>query len=88
MSILIKDKNFLKKYNEIWKNVRNIIKREFDNKPVHNEKYLKNKIKSYNGKTNTNFHNNKIPKEGSQCICLSVILIDSVKIKTIILKYF
>ena len=22
--------------------------------------------------------NNKIPKEGSQCICLSVILIDSV----------
>ena len=26
----------------------------------------------------TNFHNNKIPKEGSQLICLSVILIDSV----------
>ena len=35
-------------------------------------------MKSYNGKTNTNFHNNKIPKEGSQCVCLSVILIDSV----------
>ena len=25
-----------------------------------------------------NFHDNKIRKEGSQCICLSVILIDSV----------
>ena len=24
------------------------------------------------------FHNNKIPKEGSQFVCLSVILIDSV----------
>ena len=35
-------------------------------------------MKSYNGKTNTNFHDNKIPKEGSQFICLSVILIDSV----------
>ena len=35
-------------------------------------------MKSYNGKTNTNFHSNKIPKEGSQCVCLSVILIDSV----------
>ena len=34
-------------------------------------------IKSYNGKINTNFRNNKIPKEGSQFICLSVILIDS-----------
>ena len=27
---------------------------------------------------NTNFQNNKIPKESSQFICLSVILIDSV----------
>ena len=27
---------------------------------------------------NTNLHNNKIPKEGSQYICLSVILIDAV----------
>ena len=25
----------------------------------------------------TNFHNNKMPKEGSQFICLSLILIDS-----------
>ena len=28
-------------------------------------------------KSTQNFHNNKIPKEGSQFICLSVILIDS-----------
>ena len=35
-------------------------------------------MKSYNGKINTNFHNNKIPKELYHCICLSVILIDSV----------
>ena len=27
---------------------------------------------------NVNFRNNKLPKEGSQCIYLSVILIDSV----------
>ena len=42
-----------------------------------NEKYLKTKIKSYEGKTNTNFCGDKMPK-GSQVICLSVILIDSV----------
>ena len=35
-------------------------------------------MKSYNGKINTNFHNNKTPKEGSQCICLLVILTNSV----------
>ena len=41
-------------------------------------KYLKAKIKSYNGKININFHDNETPREGSQCICLSVILINSV----------
>ena len=42
-----------------------MIKKEFDNELVYYEKYLKAKIKSYNGKFNTNFHNNEIPKEGS-----------------------
>ena len=56
----------------------NNIKKEFDSEPVYNEKYLKTKIKSYKGKINTSFHNNKIPKESSHCICLSVILIGSV----------
>ena len=65
MSFLIKDEKLLEKYNEIWKKVSKIIKKEFDNNPVYNEKYIKTKIKYYNGKINTNFHNNKISKEGS-----------------------
>ena len=81
ISFLIKDKNLLEKYNEIWKNVSSIIKKEFDNKPVYNKRYIKTKIKSYNGKMNTNFRNNEIPKEGSQCVCLSVIFSDSVSKK-------
>ena len=56
----------------------NNIKKEFDSKPLYNEIYLKTKIKSYNGKTNTNFHDSKTAKEGSQLIFLSVILIDSI----------
>ena len=71
ISFLIKDEKLLEKYNEIWKNVSNIIKKEFDSKPVCNKKYLITNI-------NTNFHNSKIPKEGPQCISVSVILIDSV----------
>ena len=61
-------KNYLKKYNEIWRKASNIIKEEFDSKPVYNRKYLKLKLKSYNERINTNFYNNKIPKESSQCI--------------------
>ena len=54
-----------------------IVSKKIDNEPVYNKKYLKDQVNSYNGKININFHNNKIPKEGSQYICLSVILIDS-----------
>ena len=75
---MTKDDELSEKQNEIWEKVKNRLKKEFDCEPVYNEKYLKDKIKSYDGKTNTNFHSNKITKKGSQFICLSVILIDSV----------
>ena len=75
MSFQIKNNGLLEKYNEIWEKVTNSIKKEFNSEPVYNKKYLKTRIKSYKGKINTNFLNNKIPKEGSQCIFLSVILI-------------
>ena len=68
----------LEKYNEIWEKVGSSIKKEFFSELVYSEKYLKTKIKSYNENINTNPHNNKIPEEGFQCICLSVILIDLV----------
>ena len=54
-------------YNKIW--VKNTVNKEFHSDLLYNGKYLKAKIKSYNAKINTNFHNNEIPKEGSQCIC-------------------
>ena len=47
--------SLLKKYNDIWDIVSNIIKKGFDNELVYNEKYLKNKIKSYEGKIDTDF---------------------------------
>ena len=78
MSFLIIDDELVEKYNEVWEKVKNSIRKEFGSKPVYHEKYPKPKIKSYNGKINTNFRNNKIPTEGSQFICLSVISINSV----------
>ena len=51
------------------KKVSNTIKKECDSNPVYIKKYLRTKIRSYKRKINTNFCNNKIPKEGSQYIC-------------------
>ena len=74
MYFLIKDE----KNNEIWEKFYNSIKKEFESKPAYNKKYLKTEIKSYQEKINLNFNSDKIQKQGSQCICLSVIFIDSV----------
>ena len=41
-------------------------------------KISKFKKKPYEGKINVHFHGDRIPKEGSHHICLSIILIDSV----------
>ena len=84
---LIKDYELLEKYNEIWEKVKNNLKKEFDSEPVYNEKYLKAKLISYYEETHTGFHDNEIPKEGSQLVCLSVILFTEL-VKTIILKCF
>ena len=78
MTFLIKDDELLQKYNEIRDKVSNIIKKGFNSGTAYHEKYLKTKIKSYEGKIKTKFHGNKVESEGSQYICLSVILIDSV----------
>ena len=87
---MIKDNELPENCNEIWDKVSEVIKKGFDSQPVYNEKYLKAKINYYVGKVNTIFNNDKMPKEGSHCIYLSVVLIDSViKMgKTMILKWF
>ena len=79
MTFLIKDfDELLEMYNKIWEKVKDSLKKEFDSEPLYNKKYLEAKIKSYYRKIKTNFHSNKIPKENSQNICLSEILINSV----------
>ena len=51
MPFKIKVKQLLKKYNQIWKRVEKLLKRNFNSEPVYgdNDKYIKIKIKIYNG---------------------------------------
>ena len=51
MSFIISDKELLKKYNQIWKRIENLLKVEFDSKPNYGDdyKYIKTKIKIYDG---------------------------------------
>ena len=65
-----------KKY-KICNKLSNIIRKEFDSESMYDEKCLKAKIKSCEGKIDTNFFDNGLPK-GSHCICLSLTLIGSI----------
>ena len=78
MNLLANDEKILKKYSDIWNEIKSLIKKEFNSEPVYNDKYIKTKIKIYNDKVYTNFQHNKIPKDNEYCACLSVILLDSI----------
>ena len=77
-NFLVQDKGLLKKYYEIRDKIGNLLKKEFDNEPVYDNKYIKTEIKIYNNKISTNFYGNKIPEHNEYCACLSAILLDSI----------
>ena len=68
MSFKVSDNKLLKKYNNIWERVSNLLNIEFDSEPVYgdNDKYIKTKIKLYGDKINTNFQGKKNTKR--KCI--------------------
>ena len=80
MSLIVKNKQLLKKYTKTWETVEGLMKINFESKPVYgdNDKYIKTKIKIYADSIITNFHNKRMPKEKAPCKCLSIIMIDSV----------
>ena len=46
--------------------------------PVYDEKYIRAKVREYNGVIKTNSWDDKIPKEGVHHTCIACIIIDSV----------
>ena len=65
MSFKISNKKLLKKYNQIWKKVKSLLNIKFGSESVYgdNNKYIKTKIKTYDGSVITNFQSKNMPKE-------------------------
>ena len=78
MSFLIKDDSVLNKYNEIWDNIKEKLSIKFHSEPIYEQKYLKAKVREYDGVIKTNFLGNEIPKENMHYTCIACITIDSV----------
>ena len=68
----------LEKYNEIWDKVSHIIEKAFHAQLIFEEKYLKNKLKYYNGKSNTYFFSKKVLRGNVNCACVVLTVLDSI----------
>ena len=78
MSFLIKDNEVWEKYNKIWDVIKNKLGIKFHSEPVYEYKYLKVKVKEFDGVIKTNFLGNDTPIENMHYACMACIIIDSV----------
>ena len=63
MSFIIKDDYVLDKYNEIRDKIKETLSIKFHSAPVYDEKYIKAKVREFNGVIKTNFLSDEVPKE-------------------------
>ena len=78
MSFLIKDDEVWEKYDKIWDVIKNKLGIKFHSEPVYEYKYLKTKVREYDGVIKILFLNNSMPKENMHYTCIACITIDSV----------
>ena len=78
MSFLIKDDEVWDKYDEIWDAIKNKLGIKFHSETVYEYRYLKKKVREFNGVIKTNFLRNDIQKENMHYTCITCINIDSV----------
>ena len=78
MYFLIKDNEVSNKYDKIWEVIKGTLGMNFYSEPIYEYKYLKAKVRAFDGMIKTNFLNNDMPKENMHDTCISCITIDSV----------
>ena len=50
---------------------------KFNSEPIYENKYLKAKVREFNGNIKTNFLGNNLPKENTYYTCIAFITVDS-----------
>ena len=75
---MIKDDEVWEKFDKIWDVIKNKLGIKFKSQPIYNQKYLKAKVREFDGVIKTNFLGNDMPKENMHYTCIACITIDSV----------
>ena len=75
---MIKNDKVWEKYDETWDAIKNKLGIKFHSEPAYEYKYLKAKVREFNGVIKTNFFSNDIPIENMHYTCIACMTIDSV----------
>ena len=78
MPFSIKDDEVLDKYDKIWDVIKDKLGINFHSEPVYEYRYLKAKVREFDGAIKTNFLGNDMLKENMHYTCITCITIDSV----------
>ena len=78
MHFLIKDDGVWEKYEQIWDVIKKKLGIKFHSLSVYDKKYLKAKVREYDGAVKTNLLGNNVRKENMHYTCIACITIDSV----------
>ena len=78
MSFLIKDDEVWDKYDKIWDVIKDKLGINFHSEPVYEYRYLKAKVREFDGAIKTNFLGNDVPTENMHYTCIACITIGSV----------
>ena len=78
MSLSIKNHEVWEKYEEIWNAIKNKLSIKFLSQPIYKNKYLKAKVRGFDGNIKTNFLGNDLSKENMYYTCIACITVDSV----------
>ena len=77
MSFMVKNEDVLNKYNKIWDQIKEKLNIKFHSEPIYDKKYIKTKVREFNGVIKINFLEKKA-KENKHCTYIACITIDSV----------
>ena len=78
MSLTIKDDKVWNKYDKIRDVIKDNLGIKFHSEPVSEYKYLRLKVREFEGIIKINFLDNSVPKENMHYTCIACITIDSV----------
>ena len=89
MSFLIKNSEVWEKYEDIWNVIKNKLDINFHSQPIYKNKYLKARVREFDGSIKTIFLGNNLPKENTHYACIACITSDFIiKMKKKIIHKF